>query len=66
MRKDKLDHVVTIRMIEGKHSTRKQRENMLDGLTKWLKVGRVTDALKAMRDRDARKVMMTYAKERGT
>ena len=38
---------------EGKHSRRKQREKMLDGLTKGLNVGRVKDALKTNRDRDA-------------
>ena len=31
----------------------KQHEKMLDGLTKWLKVGGVTGALKATMDRDA-------------
>ena len=44
---------------------RKQCEKMLDGLTKWLKVGIKTDALKMARDRDAWKVMITYAKEHG-
>ena len=39
---------------------------MLDGLTKRLKVGRVTEALKAVRDRDAWKIMIAYAKEHGT
>ena len=44
----------------------KQREKMLDGLTKWLKVGRVTEGLKTTRDRDAWKVMIAFAKEHGT
>ena len=39
---------------------------MLDGLTKWLKVGRVTEALKATRGRGVWKVMIAYAKEHGT
>ena len=39
---------------------------MLDGLTKWLKVGRVTEALEASRDRDAWKVMIAYAKLKST
>ena len=38
-----------------------QREKMWDGLTKRLKVGRVTHALKATRDRDAWKVKIAYA-----
>ena len=39
---------------------------MLDGLTKKLKVGRVTEEVKATRDRDAQEVMVAYAKEHGT
>ena len=53
MRRENLEHPVTTGMIDGKRSTEKQRENMLDGLTKWLKVGRVTEALRATRIRDA-------------
>ena len=47
-------------------SRRKQREKMLDGLTKCLKVGRVTEEFKATRERDALKVMIAYAQEQGT
>ena len=43
----------------------KKCEKMFDGLTKWSKVGQVTEALKETRDRDAWKVMITYAKEHG-
>ena len=39
---------------------------MLDGLTKCQNVKRVIDALKGTRVRDARKVVITYAKEQGT
>ena len=39
MRKEKLEHLVTTGMIEGKRSRRKYPEKMLDGLTKWLKIG---------------------------
>ena len=48
MRREKLEQIVTIAMNEGKRSRRNQR-----GVTKWLKVGRATGALKATRDRDA-------------
>ena len=50
MRKEKLEHLVTTGIIEGKCSSGKQRVKMLDQQTKWLKEGYVTDALKAMRD----------------
>ena len=45
---------------EGENTDKK----MLEGLTK-LNEGEVTDALKATRNRDARKVMNVYVKERG-
>ena len=38
----------------------------MDGLTKWFKVGRVTERLKVTRDRGEWKVMITYAKEHST
>ena len=68
LRREKLERFVTTRMVEEKRSRGKQREKMVDGLTKWLKVGRVTETLKdlVMRDRDARKVMIAYAKEHNT
>ena len=56
---------MTTGMIKGKHSEGKQPENMLR-LTKWLEVGRVTEALKATRDRDTWKVMIAHTKEHGT
>ena len=65
MRKEKQEHLVTTRMIEEKRHRGKQSEK-LDGMKKWLKVGRVTEALKAASERDALKVMITYAKEHGT
>ena len=66
-RREKLEHIVITGMIAEKCSAGKQHEKILDGLTKWLKVGRVKEALKATRDRDAWKVIITYAnKEHGT
>ena len=56
MRREKLEHLVTTGMIEGKRSRGKHNEKMLDGQTKWLKVGRVIEKLKAMW-----KVMISYA-----
>ena len=43
MGRKKLEHLVKTRMIEGNRRWGKQRGKMLGGLTKWLKVGRVTD-----------------------
>ena len=57
MRREKLEHLVTSGMIVGK-----QRQKLLNGLTKWLKVGQGTEALKATRDRDAWKVMTAHSK----
>ena len=63
MKREKLkpEHFVTTGMIEEK-----QHEKILDGLKKRLKAGRVTDALKATRDRDAWKVIVSYAREHDT
>ena len=61
IRREKLERLVTTGMNEGKRSTGKQREKLLDGLKKSLEVGRVTDAPKATRDK--RKIMIAYAKE---
>ena len=61
MRREKLEHLVTTGMIEGKGSRGKQREEMLDGRIKCLKVERVTEELKVTRDRE-----IAYAKELGT
>ena len=60
---------MTTGKIEGKCSRGKESEKILDGLIglkKWLKVGRVTEALKATRGRDAWKVLIASAKEHGT
>ena len=59
-------HLVTTGMMKGKRSMGKQSENMLDGLTKWLEVGRVTEALKATWDRDLWKIMIAFAKQHVT
>ena len=53
MQREKLEHLVTTEMIKEKRSRGKLGEKMLDGLIKWLKVGRVTKALKATRDRES-------------
>ena len=66
MRREKLEHHVTTGMTERKRSRRKMREKMLGELTRWFDVGRVTEAPKATRNRDAGKVMIDYAKEHGT
>ena len=58
MRREKVEHLVTTGLIKGKCNKGKQREKMLDGLTKWLKSRKVSDAMKAKRDRDAWKVMI--------
>ena len=66
MRREKLEHLVTTGMIEGKCSRRKKCEKMLDGITKWLKEGKVIKALKETTDRDVWKIMIAFVKEHGT
>ncbi|GFO39084.1 hypothetical protein PoB_006997200 [Plakobranchus ocellatus] len=66
MREGKMEHIVTTGMMEGKRSRGRQREKMLDGLTKWLNAGRVTQALTATMDRDVWKDMVANATKQGT
>ena len=50
-KKKKIEHLVTTGMIEGNRLREKHLEKMLDGLTKWLKVGQVIHALKLSNER---------------
>ena len=61
MIRQKLGHLAITGMMEGK-----QPEKMLNGSTKWLKIGQVTEALRVKKNRDARKFILAYAKEPGT
>ena len=62
---EKLEHLLTTRMIERKRGMGKQREK-LNEVANWLKVGRVTvSLLKATRDRNAWRVMIVYSKKHG-
>ena len=65
MGREKLEHLVTTGMFKGIRSREKQCEKT-DGLTKWLKLGQAIEALKAMRDRDVWKVMISHTKEQRT
>ena len=65
MRSEKPEYHVTTGMMERKCSWERRPEKLLDGLTKWLKVG-LTEALKVGTERDALKVIITYAKEQDT
>ena len=66
MRREKLEHLITTGMIEGKRSRGKQREKMTDGLANWLGAGKVVEILKATRDRGIWKDMIANAIKHGT
>ena len=66
MRREKLEHLITTGMMEGKRSRGKQREKMTDGLVKWLGAGKVVEILKATRDRGIWKDMIANAIKHGT
>ena len=66
MRKEKLEHLITTGMMEGKRSRGKQREKMTDGLANWLGAGKVVEILKATRDRGIWKDMIANAIKHGT
>ena len=66
MRREKLEHLLTTGMMEGKRSRGKQREKMTNGLVKWLGAGKVIEILKATRDRGIWKDMIANAIKHGT
>ena len=66
MRKEKLEHLITTGMMEGKRSRGKRREKMTDGLVKWLGAGKVVEILKSTRDRGIWKDMIANAIKHGT
>ena len=66
MRREKLEHLITTGMMEGKRSRGKQREKMTDGLVKWLGASKVVEILKATRDRGIWKDMIANAIKHGT
>ena len=61
MRREKLEHLITIGMMDGKRSRGKQREKM-----NWLGAGKVVEILKATRDRGIWKHMIAQAIKHGT
>ena len=65
-RREGLEHLVTTGMLEGRRSRGRQREKILDGLTTWLKAGKVTEILTKMKERDVWREMIANAMEQGT
>ena len=61
MRREKLEHLMTTGMIEGKRSRGRQRETMLDGLKEWLNVGKMTEVLRATGEREVWKDIVANA-----
>ena len=66
MIREKLEHLITTGMMEGKRSRGKQREKMTDGLANWLGAGKVVEILKATKDRGIWKDMIANAIKYGT
>ena len=66
MRRERLEHLITTGMMEGKRSRGKQREKMTNGLANWLGAGKVVEILKATRDRGIWKDMIANAIKHGT
>ena len=66
MRRERLEHLITTEMMEGKRSRGKQQEKMTNGLPNWLGAGKVVEILKATRDRGIWKDMIANAIKHGT
>ena len=65
MRREKLEHLITTGMMEGKRSRGKQ-EKMIDGLANWLGADKVVEILKATRDCGIWKDMIAKVIKHGT
>ena len=57
LRKGKLEHLVTTGKIIGRRDRGKQREKILDGLTKWHGKKRTTELIATVRNRELWKKM---------
>ncbi|GFO20463.1 hypothetical protein PoB_004696800 [Plakobranchus ocellatus] len=66
MRRGKLEHLLTTAKFEGKRSRGRQREKIMDGLATWLRPGKVSDILAAVKDRDLWRDMIANAYKQGT
>ena len=66
MRREKMEHLVTTGMLEGKRSAGRQREKMADGMARWLGKTKVVELLKATRERDSWRGMIANAVKHGT
>ena len=66
MIREKMEYDITTEMLEGNRSRERPREKMLDGLTSRLKVEKVTDILRAAKDRDVWREMIANATKQGT
>ena len=62
----KMEYDITTGMLEGNWSRGRPQEKMLDGLTSWLKVENLTDILRAAKDRDVWRELITNATKQGT
>ena len=66
MRRGKLEHTITAGKIEGKRDRGRQREKMLDGLTRWHGAQSPAELIDNTRDRELWRGMTAYAFGHGT
>ncbi|GFN86940.1 hypothetical protein PoB_001344600 [Plakobranchus ocellatus] len=66
MIRGKLEHLVTTGKFEGKRSSGRQREKIMDGLAIWLGPGKVSNILAAVKDRNLWRDMIANAYKQGT
>ena len=66
MRRGRLEHMVTTGKIEGKRDRGRQREKMLDGLTRWHGARSPAELIDKTKDRELWRGMTAYASGHGT
>jgi len=65
MRWEKMEYDITTRKCGGNWSRERPQEKMLDSLTSWLKLEKVTDILRAGQDRDVWREMIANSMKQG-
>ena len=66
MRREGMGNLVTTGKIDGKRAPGRQRTKMMDDLLEWLVIGRNSNTIKGMHERDEWRAMIVSASLQGT
>ena len=66
LRKEKLKHLITTGKLDGRRGRGRQREKILDKLTRWMRTEGAAETITAARDREKWRLMTANAIRHGT